>query len=150
MSPLDYALDELRTSLVEFVRLLEHESEALQNVQADDLAAIVEQKNRWSDAANAAWNRLLVASAIDRGRGESLEAAFAAVPALRAKWLEVRHLAETADRLNQSNNILIEAQLRRTRQALDVLQSAANRSSLYGANGEMVDAFQSRHTLDKA
>jgi len=150
MNPLDYALDELHSSLVEFVRLLERESEALQTIHADDLAAIVEQKIRWSEAASAAWNRLLLASGIDPRRGDSLEATFSAVPALRTKWLEVRKLAETADRLNQSNNILIEAQLRRTRAALDVLQSAANRGSLYGANGEMVDVFQSRHTLDKA
>ena len=150
LNPLEDALDELRQSLVEFVRLLEREALALQNIHSGDLSVVVMEKTRWSEAANTAWNRLIVASGVDTLRGDSLEAALTATPPMQAKWRAIRQLAEKAERLNQSNNILIEAQMLRTRQALDVLQSAANRGTLYGANGQMVDLFQSRHSLDKA
>lgn len=150
MSPIENALEELRAALAEFVQLLEREAQALQHVQADTLAAIVAEKTRWSETANTAWNRMVVASGIDPRRGDSLDNAFSANPVLLPKWREIRQLAEKAERINQGNNILIEAQLQHTRQALDVLQSAANRGNLYGANGQMVDVFQSRHTLDKA
>jgi flagellar biosynthesis/type III secretory pathway chaperone len=150
MSPLESALDELHLALEEFVRLLEREAQALQNIQADDLSVVVSEKTRWSEAANTAWNRLVIASGVDSLHGDSLETALTATPTLQSRWRDIRQLAEKAEHLNQSNNILIEAQLQRTRQALDVLQSAANRGTLYGANGQMVDMFQSRHSLDKA
>lgn len=150
MPTIEHALDDLRQALEEFVLLLEREAQALQHVQADTLAAIVTEKNRWSDTANSAWNRLVVASGIDPRKGEKLDVVISANPALLPLWREVHLLAEKAERINHGNNILIEAQLRHTRLALDVLQSAANRGSLYGENGQMVDALQSRHTLDKA
>jgi flagellar biosynthesis/type III secretory pathway chaperone len=150
MSPIESALDELHRALEEFVLLLEREAEALQHVQAETLTAIVAEKNRWSDTANTAWNRMVVASGIDPRRGETLDNVLSANPSLLPKWHKIRLLAEKAERINSGNNILIEAQLLRTRQALDVLQSAANRGNLYGANGQMMDGFQSRHTLDKA
>lgn len=150
MSAVENALDELRQCLVEFVTLLEQETRALMKTQTEELSAIVAEKTRWSTSANTAWNRLVIVSGIDTRKGESLDATLSASPTLHTKWREVRQLAEKAERLNHSNNILIEGQLERTRQALDVLQSAANRGTLYGANGRIVDGFQSGHTLDKA
>jgi flagellar biosynthesis/type III secretory pathway chaperone len=150
MNPAENALDELRQALIEFVSLLERETRSLQNGRTDELATVVAEKTRWSEAANTAWNRLVVATGIDPRQGESLDAALSGNPVLLPKWRDVRLLAETAEQINLGNNSLIEAQLQRTRQALDVLQSAANRGTLYGANGRMVDAFQSGHTLDTA
>ena len=150
MNPVENALDELRQALIEYVSLLELEARALQEARTEDLATVVAEKNHWSETANMAWNRLVVACGIDPGKGDSLDATLSANPALQAGWHAIRQLAEQAERLNQGNNTLIEAQLQRTRQALDVLQSAANRGTLYGANGRMVDGFQSGHTLDKA
>ena len=150
MTPVEAALDELRLALIEFVSLLEQESQALTNSQTDELSAVVAEKTRWSSSAHMAWNRLVIASGIDTRKGETLDAALSANAGLHTKWHEVRLLAETAERINHSNNTLIEAQLQRTRQALDVLQSAANRGTLYGSNGRIVDGFQSGHTLDKA
>ncbi|MFA5081905.1 MAG: flagellar protein FlgN [Hydrogenophilaceae bacterium] len=150
MNPLEQALEQLRQALVEFVFLLEREAGALTEGRTDDLPALIVEKTRWSETANTAWNHLVVASGIDIGQGESLDGLLSGTPALQSGWREVRQLAEKAERINLVNSTLIEAQLQRTRQALDVLQSAANRSALYGANGRIVDGFQSGHTLDKA
>jgi len=150
MSPVESALDELRLSLVEFVSLLEQETRALMGSRTEELSVVVTEKTRWSTSANTAWNRLVIASGIDTRRGDSLDATLSANPSWQQKWHEVRQLAEKAERLNHGNNVLIEGQLERTRQALDVLQSASNRGTLYGANGRIVSGFQSGHTLDKA
>lgn len=149
MNPLEHALDELRSALIEFVSLLEREASALQLGQNDELATVVAEKTGWAEAASTAWNRLVIASGIDVTKGESLDQALGADPRFQAGWQDVRRLAKTAERLNHGNSALIEAQLQRTRLALDVLQSASNRTSLYGANGRMVDGFSSGHTLDK-
>lgn len=150
MTPIETALDELRQALSEFVALLERETRALTDGRTDDLSAVVAEKTRASETVNTAWNRLVVASGVDTGKGESLDARLSGNPALQAGWHAIRQLAEQAERINRGNSTLIEAQLRRTRQALDVLQSAANRSALYGANGRIVDGFRPGHTLDKA
>jgi len=149
MNPIETALDELREALTTFVGLLVRENEALQDVHAEELSEVVAEKAHWSQTSNTAWNRLVIASGIDTGRGESLEGALAEQPDLLEKWKTIRKLVEAAEQLNHGNSVLIEAQMRRTRQALDVLQSASNRGSLYGANGLMIESYQSRHTLDK-
>lgn len=150
MNPLEQALDDLREALARFVALLERETAALTEGRTDDLTAVVSEKTQCSGIVNTAWNRLVIASGVDVGKGDSLDARFAGSAPLQAAWREVRHLAEQAERLNHGNSVLIEAQLQRTRQALDVLQTAANRGALYGANGRIVDGFRSGHTLDKA
>ncbi|MFZ5484337.1 MAG: flagella synthesis protein FlgN [Pseudomonadota bacterium] len=149
MTPLEAALAELHRAMREFHALLEREAAVLQAGQTEALALIVAEKSHWSETANTAWNRLMVASGIDPRRGESLDAVLSAQPALRDTWLDVRRLAEHADKLNHGNNLLIEAQMERTRQALQVLQSAAHRGTLYDASGRIVDGFKSGHTLDK-
>lgn len=149
MNPIETALDELHTALTRFVQLLEQEAEALKDIQAEALSSVVAEKTQWSEAANTAWNRLVIATGIDTRRGDTLESALAGQPNLQAGWQSIRQLAERAEDLNRTNSILIEAQMRRTRQALNILQNAANRGSLYGANGLIVDSFQPRHTLDK-
>ena len=152
MNPLETALTELHSALATFVGLLERETLALQDIDAETLSGIVAEKNQWSQTVNTAWNRLMAASGIDdsSNSGGKLEAALAGFPGLQAQWTRIRSLTETAERLNRSNSVLIEAQMRRTRQALDVLQNAANRGSLYGENGLIVETYRSRHTLDKA
>ncbi len=149
MDPVEIALDALRQAMIAFHALLEREATALRENRTDELALVVTDKTHWSNLANTAWNRLVVAAGIDTRRGDTLDGIMLANPVLRAPWLEVRQIAEKAERLNLSNNTMIEAQLMRTRQALDVLQSAANRGSLYNASGRMVDGLQSGHTLDK-
>jgi flagellar biosynthesis/type III secretory pathway chaperone len=150
MTPTANALDELRATLVEFVALLEREGHALRNNLTDELSEAVTEKNHCAGLANTAWNRLVIASGIDTSKGESLDTALSSDIGLLPTWRHVRTLAEQAERLNRSNGNLIEAQLQRTRLALDVLQTAAQRGNLYDASGRMIDGYQSGHTLDKA
>ncbi|WP_165873549.1 flagella synthesis protein FlgN [Parasulfuritortus cantonensis] len=149
MDALENALAEFKHALMEFIALLEREAEALKEGRTHDLGALITEKADWSESANTAWNRLIVAGGIDVTRGDSIDATLAADPRLHGSWSDARRLVERAERLNHDNGLLIEAQLQRTRQALDVLQTAANRGALYGANGRIVDGFQSGHTLDK-
>ena len=149
MTPVDAALDDLHGTLTRFVELLEDEKRALEHIHADTLSAVVEDKKQCSEAANAAWHRLVAAAGVDLGRGERLETALASQPALQSRWQAVRDLAARAEQINQSNSILIDAQMKRTRQALDILQNASDRSSLYGADGLMEGSLTRRHTLDK-
>ncbi|HEX8978769.1 MAG TPA: flagellar protein FlgN [Parasulfuritortus sp.] len=149
MTALETALDELRTCLARFTLLLEQESKSLQEINTDTLSGIVYEKTRSSEEANRAWERLVAAAGIDPRRGESVEGALTAFPLLQRKWQEIRLLAKKAEQTNKANSILIEAHMLRTRQALDVLQSAANRGTLYGADGLMENGFQTGHTLDK-
>jgi len=150
MNPIDMALNELSEALAAFVRLLERESETLQNIRAETLAEVVAEKSLWSQAANTAWNRLMIAAGIDAKRGERIEDSLAGQPDRQVKWREILRLTKAAERLNQANGVLIEAQMRRTRQALEVLQNAANFGALYDASGLIVEGYQSQHTLEQA
>lgn len=150
MNAIEHALEELRHALAEFSILLEREANALADIQPELLSGVVEEKTRWAGRANAAWQQLAAANRDASARGESLDQALSADPRFGDTWLEIKDLAGKADRLNQHNNVLIEAQLRRTRQAMDVLQTAANRSGIYGADGQMVGNINTQHTLDKA
>jgi flagellar biosynthesis/type III secretory pathway chaperone len=149
MTDLESALDHLHANLARFTQLLEQEAKSLQDIDTDTLSNIVQEKNRASLEANQAWERLVSAAGIAPGRGESVESALAAFPFLQGKWQEIRQLAKKAEQANKTNSILIEAQMLRTRQALDVLQNAANRGTLYGADGLMENSFQSGHSLNK-
>lgn len=149
MNPVEAALNELHDALTHFVNLLKAESDSLRDLHAETLSDVVKEKSQWAELANTAWNRLVIAAGVGPGRGRTLEGAMSAFPQLQVKWLDIKRLAGQAGHLNESNSVLIEAQMRRTRQALDVLQSASNRGALYGANGLMVDNIQTQHTLDK-
>lgn len=144
-------LSELRDALGEFIVLLEAESEALTAPHPEQLARVVDEKATWAERAGHAWRRLEEATRGETGfPAADFERAFAEPPAVNRLWTEIKGLAGRAAQLNQANNVMIEAQLRRTRQALDVLQNAARRGNLYGADGQLVGAIPTLHTLDKA
>ncbi len=150
MSTVEHALEDLRHALAEFTLLLEREASTLIDLQPNLLTAVVEEKTRWADRANTAWQQRAAACRRDLAAGESLDHSLSFEPRYGSAWLEITDLAAKADRLNQGNNVLIEAQLRRARIAMDVLQTASNRGGVYGADGQMMDSFQSLKTLDKA
>jgi flagellar biosynthesis/type III secretory pathway chaperone len=54
---------------------------------------------------------------------------------LPALWQRLLDIAHEAQRLNESNGQLMFARMQHNQGALDALQSAAQRSSLYGADG---------------
>ncbi|MEW6314378.1 MAG: flagellar protein FlgN [Pseudomonadota bacterium] len=51
-------------------------------------------------------------------------------------WHELLDVAGEAQRINQSNGIMIETRLRHNQQALAALQAAANQGGFYGPDGQ--------------
>lgn len=149
MTPIETTLAELRHALNEFIALLKRESTALEDLQPEGLATIVAEKTRWAETANSAWQKLVATSRTMAGPASSLDQTLSTQPGLVTLWTEIKILTDKAARLNQGNNVLIEAQLRRTRLALDVLTTAANRGGVYGADGQLQDSFHVPNTLDK-
>jgi hypothetical protein len=134
----------LRAELGAFAGALEHEAEALAAPGQAGLADAVEAKTRRAEAVAGQWR---VTGAWLRGQeapGGSLP------PALCAEWDEILALAARVKSLNERNARLIEAQMHRTRAALDVLQAAARPVNLYGSDGYLQDGAGPGHSLDKA
>lgn len=151
MPGLDLALQTLAQRLAEFVVVLEAEAKALEDLQTDDLGTLVDQKNQLAVSVSTAWSRLTEAARGNPALQDEVERGHSTDPARERVWQDVRRLARLAERINATNGQLIEAQLRRTRQALDILQQASNRSGVYGANGQMLDFLGSKsRTFDKA
>jgi len=150
MTAVEDALDDFQANLGRFIALLEQESQCLRDIQAEELAAVVAEKTRHVGFVNTAWNRLLAACGVSAAQTDDLDAAMGNNAILEKKWQDAKLLVQQAGHLNQTNSTLIEAQMRRTRQALDVLQQAANRGALYGSDGLMMNDFKQLHTLDKA
>lgn len=151
MPGLDLALQTLAQRLAEFVVVLEAEAKALEDLQTDDLGTLVDQKNQLAVSVSTAWSRLTEAARGSPALQDEVERGHSTDPAREPVWQDVRRLARLAERINATNGQLIEAQLRRTRQALDILQQASNRSGVYGANGQMLDFLGSKsRTFDKA
>lgn len=151
MQDLNAGLQSLLSKLAEFTIVLEDEAKALEDLQADDLGPLVEKKHQLSLAVAAAWSRLIEISRADPQLRDEIEHGKSSAPEREETWREIRRLAKLAEQINATNGHLIEAQLRRTRQALDILQQASSRSSVYGANGQMLDVLASpRRAFDKA
>lgn len=151
MAELDTTLQELHSRLAEFAVVLENEATALETLQADALAPLLDKKNHLALAVAQAWSRLVDSTQGEARLRDEVERGLSATPARNRTWRDIRRLAHLAEQLNASNGRLIEAQLQRTRQALDILQQAARRSTVYGADGQMHDFFAgSQRSLDKA
>jgi flagella synthesis protein FlgN len=151
MAGLDLALQPLQQRLAEFVVVLEAEAKALEDLQTDSLGPLVDRKNQLAVSVSTAWGRLTEAARGNPVLQEEVERGHSTDPARERVWQDVRRLAKLAEQINATNGQLIEAQLRRTRQALDILQRASSRSNVYGANGQMLDVLGSKsRTFDKA
>lgn len=151
MAGLEIALQTLQQRLAEFVVVLEAEAKALEELQTDDLGPLVDQKNQLAVSVSTAWGRLTDAARGNPALQDEVERGHSGDPGRERLWQDVRRLARLAERINATNGQLIEAQLRRTRQALDILQQASSRSSVYGANGQMLDFLGGKsRTFDKA
>jgi len=111
--------------LADFVRLLETEQGHLVAGETDPLQALSEQKTRQAEQLNAASKRR---SAI----ADAQSVALSTYPG----WSEILHLAEQAKSLNALNGKLINQRLANNQQALQVLMGAAERSAIYGPDGQ--------------
>lgn len=140
-------LDELHSQLTRFIAVLEAETEALGSTQIDHLASVLETKNQLAATTAAAWSQAMnwLRSQSTGRLNQGLEVPAEIIP----HWQAIVSLARQAESLNLRNGQLIDAQLQRTKGAIEVLQAAARPVHLYGADGHMLDLPGPTHTLDK-
>lgn len=68
---------------------------------------------------------------------------------MAAAWARIVGLIDATQQQNRLNGRLLEEQLRRTRSALDILQSAAGQQALYGADGHSVELLSPQRSIDE-
>lgn len=132
--------DEL-TVLRQFVDVLQREQAALTDGQTDSLMALANEKVRYAQqlaALNKDRDTKLVAAGFGSGRSGMLTWHTAAnVPAkVQNDLASVIELAKEARRLNELNGKLAADRMQHNQQALNVLLSAAQQSTLYGPDGQ--------------
>lgn len=127
---------EAETSLVNrFIALLKTEQRALKEGFVESLKQFAQEKsNLVTDLRRRQSKRELEASTAEGAGIEAWIARQGGVPATR-RWLELLDQAREARRLNHINGILIDTLMRNNRQALNILQGAARRATLYGPDG---------------
>jgi len=144
-------MDGLTVKLDAFIASLEAEQRLLAKPDAENLAPVVEEKSRLANEVALLWRQLAQLGEQDPAFQPEIEQGRSSEPARARAWQRIRDLAKKADLINRTNRELIDAQMLRTRQALDILQQAAQRNSTYGADGLMRD-FPGRNSrsLDSA
>jgi flagella synthesis protein FlgN len=126
-----------KLALTRFISLLKTEQRALKEGFVEALEQLAQEKS----ALVGELNRLEAKRARDAAQvgcdGAGTAAWVAREGGMQATnmWLEMLDLAREARRLNQVNGILIDTMMRNNKQALNVLQAAAQRASLYGPDG---------------
>ncbi len=133
------ALTAERAALQSFIDLLTREQSLLVEDHTDQLLDLAEQKS--TSAINltglAEARRNLLRKYIPELSVETIRAWLTThSPQGLAIWQEIRKLAEGAQQLNQTNGELIQMKLRHNQQSLAVLNSAVNKASLYGPDGQ--------------
>lgn len=123
------------------------------NVDADQLALVTNDKVKQAEVLNGL--AALRVSALEKlgiqSDRTSVEDWLKSQPSeLSSAWNDLLAAAKVAQQLNQSNGLLIESQLRNNQQALNALMGAANKSSVYGPDGQTSATYGStQRTLGK-
>lgn len=141
-SPDDFAksLDAELHAFLEFIQVLQTEQEALIQGNVDFLIELAQLKSE----------KVVLLSQYAMSRSRFLDAQDCAPelggmgkwlrqhdnPHIGEIWRQLLKHAETAQQLNRINGVMIETKLRNNQQALAVLQAAANKSALYGPDGQ--------------
>jgi flagella synthesis protein FlgN len=152
MSGLLAPLGDLLVGLDNLHATLTEETEALRRGNADDLPRLTQGKAPQLALINQLW-AVLTQSA---GLGSTATAAALAARIAQLAdseslklWSRVEARAREVDRQNRLNGELIQEQLRHAQAALRVLQDAANRGGLYGADGQSLTMFTGQRTIDE-
>jgi flagellar biosynthesis/type III secretory pathway chaperone len=153
MSELTEWLDAVAGLLRKLLETLTLEGEALQRGDAEALPELTAAKEGHARALASAWTALtgqlhltppVTRQAIEQALDARSEAAVAEA------WSAIVGLIAETERQNRYNGRLIEEQLRRTRSALDILQSAARQQALYGADGHRIELLSPHRSIDEA
>lgn len=134
------ALQAEHDALAAFLSLLQAEQEILVHGDADRLAQLAPDKARQIEqliSLGHERNRYLEGQGLG-ANSQGIQTWLAAQPtAMRKTWRELLRSAETAQRLNNSNGLLIESRLQQNRMKLSVLQAAVSPGGLYRADGQL-------------
>jgi flagellar biosynthesis/type III secretory pathway chaperone len=118
-----------------FIALLKVEQRALKEGFVDSLKQLAQEKSTLvTDLGFRQAKRERDASTADGAGIERWIARNGGAAAIRS-WRQLLECAREAQRLNHVNRILVDTLARNNRQALNVLQGAAQRASLYGRDG---------------
>lgn len=126
-------------ALRRFIEILQREQTALVNADVNQLVTMSTEKLQQAELLNQlARARVTALENLGiRGDRAHVEAWLAGQTRDTAEaWNALIEAAKTAQQLNQTNGKLIESQLQNNQQALNTLVSAANQSSVYGADGQ--------------
>lgn len=153
MTDLHGRLDALSHQLRDLLDTLTREGEVLQRGNAEDLPELTAAKEQHARALVSAWTALtdqlhLTPPVSRQAIEQALDKRFE--PGLVEAWSMIVGLINETERLNRLNGRLIEEQLRRTQSALDILQAAASRHALYGADGHSVQLLSPQRSIDEA
>lgn len=149
----DSLKDEL-AALHDFTAILQQEQQALVAGDIDKLIPLVEEKTRLAASLNLfaeQRQRLISAAGLPNDR-TGLEAWLATQPLNtrdRTDWTKLLGLTGEAQTLNETNGKLIAMRIQHNQQALNVLLSAANQTTLYGPDGQTKPAGRG-HLFGKA
>lgn len=144
------AMSAERDALRGFVGLLEREQNALVENQTDHLLKLSEQKSTSALAlAELIETRhALLKNCLTEISTESIQTWLQMYNRHGlVLWLEICALAEHARQLNQNSGELIKMKLRHNQQLLTALGGAANKSGLYGRDGQPRFAPDSSRSL---
>ncbi|MDD5297288.1 MAG: flagellar protein FlgN [Rhodocyclaceae bacterium] len=130
--------DEEARVVAEFVQTLRQEQEALVAGQIDQILPLAEAKEVYCQRLDIyARKRLMLLSGSGLAAGPKLDAWLERqAPSLQTSWQALLKLADEARNLNRQNGQLISSRMQSNSQALNVLLSAADRTSLYGPDGQ--------------
>ena len=142
------------SAMVEFIKLLTREQQALSAGDTEALGPIGEEKATLVDRLNRLGeqrNKLLVAAGMGADR-LGMEAWLAANPkdaAVRQQWARLKSCVNEARELNLLNGKLIALRLQANQQVLGALLSGQNQNNLYGRDGQPAQ-LSGRRIIDAA
>lgn len=152
MSELHRRLDALSGLLRKLLDTLTREGEVLQRGDTETLPELAAAKEACARGLATGWAAFsdalnlhppVTRQAIEQALDTQSE------PGLVEAWSRIVDLIDETQRQNRLNGRLIEEQLRRTRSALDILQSAARQHALYGADGHSVELLSPQRSIDE-
>ena len=137
------------SALQHFIAILEEEQKLLIGGDADAVLPLIDKKTGLiAELGNAGQQREAALREIGvEIRKEAMEAWFAkAPPVLQQRWQQLLELAQTANRLNNTNGQLINTRLQYNQQALSILINAGDsvRDDTYGPDGHKSTGSGSR------
>ncbi|HEY6896973.1 MAG TPA: flagellar protein FlgN [Rhodocyclaceae bacterium] len=140
-SPLQGLLDEEIAVLGDFLKILKQEEAALVAGDADGLVPVAQTKNQLAERLALIAERravLLNAAGLPQSRAgiETLITRQPGAKDVQQRWTTLLEQAREVKQRNELNGRLIAEKLSHNQQALQALSAAAERTALYGPDGQ--------------